>query len=238
MISEQQIIERRGTERQIEGNEMKAYLGKPCIHREPLSAFDSTKAESGQRRLSCHAWQSLILATMLVTSQTGCDELALPPSGSNSTQVSEGEAAEGAATDATATSPTKPGRRTPAQNAEILGPSPDPAAAAPGELVSAEVGVGKQGRGYGGGVITEPVRQYFRMQQQIVFDIAIPSALNTYKALDPNGKGPQTREAFLQLLAEHEIALPELPAGERYVWDPVKQELLVERPATPPAESP
>ena len=43
-----------------------------------------------------------------------------------------------------------------------------------GERQKAEAGVGKKGQGYGGGIITEPVHQYFIGKDRITFEIQIP----------------------------------------------------------------
>jgi hypothetical protein len=101
------------------------------------------------------------------------------------------------------------------------------------EMVSevATVGAGKKGRGYGGGVITEPVRAYFRTRENIAFQVTIPNAMKTFKAIDPNGKGPASHEEFMQkIIQENGIELPSLPDGHRYRYDPETEDLLVERP--------
>jgi hypothetical protein len=95
----------------------------------------------------------------------------------------------------------------------------------------ATVGVGRKGRGYGGGVISEPVRAYFRTGERTVFDIQIPQAMKMYKAMDPNGKGPASHEEFMEkVIKENSIVLPDLPPGERYYYDAETEELLVQRP--------
>jgi hypothetical protein len=114
---------------------------------------------------------------------------------------------------------------------DLAQPAPSPAVG-PGTttLVPAEAGVGKQGRGYGGGIYTEPLRQRFRAEQTIIFD-HVKHALNLYKGLN-DGVGPQTHEEFMeQIIAANQIKLPELPPGERYLYDPQTEELMVERPA-------
>jgi hypothetical protein len=96
----------------------------------------------------------------------------------------------------------------------------------------ARVGVGRKGRGYGGGLISEPARQYFGIRERLVFDAQIPQALNTYKALDPAGNGPKTHEEFMsKVVGQSGIQLPELPDGQRYVYDAESETLMVERPA-------
>lgn len=47
---------------------------------------------------------------------------------------------------------------------------------------AAEAGVGKKGQGYGGGIITEPVHQYFIAQDRIIFEIQIPQAMKLFQA--------------------------------------------------------
>ena len=47
----------------------------------------------------------------------------------------------------------------------------------------AAVGAGKKGRDYGGGMISEPVRAYFRTGQRIAFEIQIPKAASRIQGL-------------------------------------------------------
>jgi len=92
----------------------------------------------------------------------------------------------------------------------------------------AEVGVGKKGRGYGGGVVTEPIRAMFRTEQRIQL-MNMEGAMKMYKA--SNGFLPKTHEVFMKEIIEvNSIELPELPDGERYIYDPEQGELMVERP--------
>ncbi len=102
------------------------------------------------------------------------------------------------------------------------------------ERVKAEVGVGKKGRRLEKDglvrLMTVPALAYFRTEQRVVFEIKIPHALNLYKAL--HGSAPETEEAFMkEIIKANNIELPELPAGHRYVYDPERGELMVERPA-------
>ena len=94
-------------------------------------------------------------------------------------------------------------------------------------------GSGVKGRRYGGGVVTEPVRQYFRLQQASVFEIQIPHDLGLFKA-EHNRFPKDWAEFKREILEPASIQLPELPEGERYVFDAKEGELMVERPA--PAE--
>lgn len=104
-----------------------------------------------------------------------------------------------------------------------------PAAAT--EMVEAKVGVGKQGRSLDNesGIVVEPVKQLFRVKEKIAFDFNLTSAMNLYKA--DKGRAPQTHEEFMeQIVKANNINLPELPAGQRYVYDPETETLMVERP--------
>ncbi len=47
-----------------------------------------------------------------------------------------------------------------------------------------------------------------------------------------NGRKPNSHEEFMEkIIKEGKINLPELPAGQRYVYDPEQGQLMVERPA-------
>jgi hypothetical protein len=126
-----------------------------------------------------------------------------------------------ASTPAPAPSPATPA--TPEQS------TPGAAAGGNSETVKAEVGVGAKGRDYGGGVITEPVKQYFGLREKIAFDTVV-RAMNEYKALN-DFKAPPSHEVFMtEIIEKYNIKLPQLPAGEKYVYDPETEELMVQRP--------
>ncbi len=94
----------------------------------------------------------------------------------------------------------------------------------------ARAGVGKKGRGYGGGIITEPIRQRFLIQDRLILG-QVKHAINLYKAQDPRNKGPRSQEEFMEkIIQANNLRLPELPRGERYVYDPETEKLMVERP--------
>jgi hypothetical protein len=116
----------------------------------------------------------------------------------------------------------------PTTAAPVQPATPSPPAS---ERVAAGVGVGKKGRGYGGGIVTEPVHQYFTAKERLAFEVQVPKAMQLYKAEHDN-KGPATHEAFMKNIIEaNSIPLPELPAGHRYQYDPKSETLMVERPA-------
>jgi hypothetical protein len=98
-------------------------------------------------------------------------------------------------------------------------------------VTKADVGAGRKGRGYGGGFVSEPARVYFNIRERAVFQIQIPQALKTYKAMDPRGKGPQDTDEFMEkIIQQNGIQLPELPPGQTYEYDPQAEELMVRRP--------
>ena len=131
---------------------------------------------------------------------------------------------------------------TPADTVEPVEPSPD--AAAPSTLRlppppppptgpsaaqtapkpnrrAAVVGVGKRGRGYGAGPISTPIAAYFSTRQRVVFDIQIASAMKLYHATHEHF--PESHEEFMEeIIKANSIRLPDLPSGDRYVYDPEK----------------
>lgn len=111
-------------------------------------------------------------------------------------------------------------------------PPPAAEAAAPAmERVVAEAGVGKKGQSLEGetGMVVEPVKQLIKFEQKAVFDLTIKPALNNYKAL--HGAFPKSHEEFMEkIIKANNIKLPELPAGQKYVFDPEAGQLMVERP--------
>lgn len=101
---------------------------------------------------------------------------------------------------------------------------------APGMVLKkAKRGMGKKGQGYGGGIITQPISTYFQTRDRIDFSIKIPHQMNMFKAM--NNRNPKDLDEYLnQIIKPAGVRLPELPAGQRYVYDPKKGELLVELP--------
>jgi hypothetical protein len=86
-------------------------------------------------------------------------------------------------------------------------------------------GIGIQGQGYGDGLITTPVREYFSIRDRIVYD-QIRHDLDIWKAL--NGRFPKDPEEFeREILKPANIELPELPNGKTYYYDGQKGELYM-----------
>ena len=126
----------------------------------------------------------------------------------------------------------------------VLAPPDDVAAdaAAPGEfgteVIEAGVGVGLKGRSLDEheGIYVTPAKTLFTAKEKIAFEIEIPHAIQLYAALDGDGQGPKTHEEFMEKIVEaNKIKLPLLPPGHKYLYDPEKQQLMVERPRKKPA---
>lgn len=166
------------------------------------------------RRLTLIGW---LVATAILVS--GCDDLALPPaetaapaskSSGNNGSTAQQDADEYAADEYDAEGDN---------DADSEGEY---------EREVAQAGVGKKGRNYGGGVITEPVKQYFQVSQRIHF-MNMQKAMSLYKG--EHGYLPKTHEEFMdKIIKVNAIELPELPDGQRYVYDPKRGELMVEKP--------
>lgn len=107
------------------------------------------------------------------------------------------------------------------------------------EVTSAEaaVGAGAKGHGYGTGPIAASASTYWRAQEKIAFEIAVPHAVEVFKALDPKGKGPKTHEEFMEkIIKENNIKLPELPQGASYRYDPETETLMIDTISEAPAQ--
>jgi len=85
--------------------------------------------------------------------------------------------------------------------------------------------VGTKGKGYGGGIITEPIHQYFRLQDKLKLD-QIEYGLKLYHA--EHGRYPATMQEFVdQILTPQQVKLPELPPGRKFVYDSQQGKLFV-----------
>ena len=109
-------------------------------------------------------------------------------------------------------------------------PEPPPPPSTPEEVVKADVGVGAKGRSldeYEGPLVT-PAKAYFAVREKAIFQIAIPQAIQLYKAENPI---PLTFDEFKQnILDPNKIKLPPLPPGHSYEWNPEEEQLMVRRP--------
>lgn len=112
-------------------------------------------------------------------------------------------------------------------------PEPSEPASPDAERIKADVGVGAKGRGldkFQGGVLVTPAKAYFTLRERAIFQVQIPQAMQMYQAL--HGSAPQSHDQFMkEIIQANQIQLPELPTGQRYVYDPQAKELMVERPA-------
>jgi hypothetical protein len=109
-------------------------------------------------------------------------------------------------------------------------PADQAAAGDPANRETAQVGVGKRGRDYEPGFITTPIAAYFTTGDRIAFEVQIPSAMKLYKAAH-NNKGPKTHEEYFDvIIKENAVQLPDLPAGDSYIYDPKTEELMVQHP--------
>ncbi|NQU21896.1 MAG: hypothetical protein HQ567_11490 [Candidatus Nealsonbacteria bacterium] len=88
------------------------------------------------------------------------------------------------------------------------------------EPVKATPGVGKRGRDYGAGPISTPVAAYFTTKERLQF-MQVVQPMQIYRV--QHGHFPETHEEFMKEIIEaNSLKLPELPAGERYVYDAKK----------------
>jgi hypothetical protein len=195
-----------------------------------------TKTIRGERTLrhsiQCRRWIGRLMACAAVAT-LGCDEtptLPPPPSSPTTTRLPATPAVQ------PQPPPAMPPAAAPAQSAPVVAATPQDGDPTPGaDREKAVRGSGVKGRKYGGGVYTEPVRQYFRLQQASVFEIQIPHDLGLFKA--EHNRFPKDWAEFKSAILEPaSIQLPELPEGERYVFDSKEGELMVERPKPPTEE--
>ena len=95
----------------------------------------------------------------------------------------------------------------------------------------AAVGVGKQGQSLEdntgvSGMVSGPVSALFKVKQGMVFDVAIPQAMQLFQA--SNGRVPNSHEEFMEkIISANRIQLPELPQGQVYRFNVEKNELWV-----------
>ena len=86
--------------------------------------------------------------------------------------------------------------------------------------------VGTKGKDYGGGIITEPISQYFRIQDRLKLQ-QLDYALKLYYA--EHGRYPANMQQYIDEIARpNQVSLPDLPANREYVYDPQQGKLFVQ----------
>ena len=171
-----------------------------------------------------------------------------PPKAAPSSPPPSAPAASTPAAPAAPAAPASPAATTGAPAADAVPANPavasTPAASSPGgtdpatpppppgtERVTAKAGEGKRGQSLKNetGIFVEPAKAFFRVEQRAVFEFQIPQALGLFKASE--GRAPKSHDEFMaKIIAPNAIKLPELPAGNKYVYDPEREELMVEKP--------
>ena len=98
------------------------------------------------------------------------------------------------------------------------------------EQVEAKAGVtgrGNYGSGFGGGMGTTALSTYVRVQEKVEF-LQVDQALKLYQA--SNGELPKSHDEFMEkVIKANQIMLPKLQEGDKYIYDPEKGQLMVEK---------
>lgn len=127
--------------------------------------------------------------------------------------------------------PSQPAAVTPVSSTAPAGVVAAPESPAATVLEKAGVGSGKKGRSLDQheGIVFTPAKTLFAAKEKIKFEIEIPHALQLYEALE--GSAPKSHDEFIEkVIKANNIELPELPAGHKYVYDPMTKTLMVEKP--------
>jgi hypothetical protein len=94
-----------------------------------------------------------------------------------------------------------------------------------GRREEAKAGVGKKGRDY---KFMTSVSAYFSVKQKLAYS-TVEYAVKLYKA--EHGRFPKSWDEFKkEILDANMFKLPELPEGDKYVYDAEKGQLMVEHP--------
>src|SRR5687768_15163128 len=99
-------------------------------------------------------------------------------------------------------------------------------------LEKAGKGSGKQGRLLDDheGIHVTPIKALFSTKEFIAYEIQVKHALNLYEAYE--GRAPKDHDEFMEkIIKANMIELPVLPDGHKYVYDPMLETLMVEKPA-------
>jgi hypothetical protein len=106
-------------------------------------------------------------------------------------------------------------------------PPPTPVPTVTERVQATPENVGVKGKEYGGGIITEPLAQRWRVQDRLVMQ-NVDYALKLYQA--DQGRYPATHDEFMEkIIRANNLKLPDLPPGQRYLYVAETHELMVER---------
>lgn len=186
----------------------------------------STRFGVGRRRRGWATWLAALVACLPVT---GCGSRRTPPpvdttASAPSTPTASAERAteDGAAADV---SPQSDHPITPAPSSIAGADEPGPNA---GQLEAVGPEDARRGSSIrGGGIITEPLRQYFLTQHRIIF-LNLQHAEQLYKGT--HGRMPSSHEEYMREIIEfNEIQLPELDPGWDYYYDATDEQLKKRR---------
>jgi len=152
---------------------------------------------------------------LLIALFTGCDSASAPTSAAPEEPPVVVEAPKFAA---------------PAPPAPPGGAMPKPAATPDADVVREVANSTQTAKGkYDVNLFTQPASAYFTVKDQVVFQVQIPKAMQIFDLT--KGRKPTTHEEFMtEIIARNGIKLPELLLDHRYVYDPKRGELMVERP--------
>ena len=105
--------------------------------------------------------------------------------------------------------------------------------------MKAKTGVGKQGQiiATDNSPLATPVKVFFSVKQDVVFNIQLPQAMQVFQAIE--GRNPNSQEEFdREIIEKNGIRLPELPSAHKYKYDPDTAQLMVVRPRSAATPSP
>ena len=78
-------------------------------------------------------------------------------------------------------------------------------------------------------MIVQPARSLFAFEQRAVFNIQIPKAVQLFEATE--GRKPRSHDEYMnKIIKANLIKLPTLPNGQKYIYDPNRGELMVQKP--------
>lgn len=181
-------------------------------------------------RLS-HAYQQILLPLGLLgaLALSGCGGSDPPSSSGTDNSVATSTPQQ------PVTSPSTGAAGPPKPVGDVSMPEPDPSkiqqkppSQDPNTYVAATPeNVGTKGKGYGGGIVTEPISQYFQLRDKVKL-LELKSRIQSYEI--EHGRKPQSHEEFVSGVLNAGLTkfeLPSLPPGREYVWDAEKGELMV-----------